>query len=392
MKHFSDKILRTTFILLLVIIPMLSATGQTYSSFIDSLVSLVRQDSMMENLKTFESLGVKSPGSAALTNTANWIESYYSNLGYEIIQRDSFNYNGKQLCNLIIEKAGTESPDKFVYLTSHYDTKNGPGANDNGSGTIILMEIARILKSVPTKTSIRFCHFSAEENGLIGSSHYVNTIAVPQRTDIKIVFNIDEVGGIKTEPNLFITCERDESAPTSNNTISAAYTDSLMTMTELYTSLQAKTYMAYGSDYVPFQEAGYIITGLYESNESPFVHTANDKIINMDTSYLFNVGQVVMCSTAEWATAYDVSTGLNHIKYDPFKLWPTITHNLITISNNNLLEPFEVSLFSTTGALLGQHYATGKLTITLSGYSKGIILVRIKSINGESFIKKVIVI
>lgn len=387
----SYKILRINFLLLLATCPLESVFSQTYSSFVDSLVSLVRQDSMMVNLKTFESLGVKSPGSAALTNTANWIEAYYSSLGYEIIQRDSFNYNGKQLCNLIIEKTGTETPDKFVYLTSHYDTKNGPGANDNGSGTIILMEIARILKAIPTKTSIRFCHFSAEENGLIGSSHYVNSIAVPQRTDIKIVFNIDEVGGIKTEPNLFITCERDESAPTSNNTVSAAYTDSLMTMTELYTTLQAKTYMAYGSDYVPFQEAGYIITGLYESNESSFVHTANDKIINMDTNYLFNVGQVVMCATAEWASAYDISTGFNHIKYDPFKLWPTITHHLITISNN-LLEPFEVSLFSTSGALLSQHHATGKLTINLSGYSKGMVLVRIKSANGESFIKKVIII
>lgn len=126
MKHLSTKTLRLIIFILFVISPTLKLSSQNYSSFIDSLVSLVNQDSLMVNLKKFESLGVKSPGSVALTNTANWIESYYKDLGYSIIQRDSFTYNGKKLCNLIIDKEGTETPDKYVYLTSHYDTKNGP--------------------------------------------------------------------------------------------------------------------------------------------------------------------------------------------------------------------------------------------------------------------------
>ena len=346
----------------------------------------------MVNLKKFESLGVKSPGSVALTNTANWIESYYKDLGYSIIQRDSFTYNGKKLCNLIIDKEGTETPDKYVYLTSHYDTKNGPGANDNGSGTVILMEAARILKSIPIKTSLRFCHFSAEENGLIGSTHYVNTIAVPQRIDIKIVFNIDEVGGVKTEPNLYITCERDESAPSANNAISAAYTDSLMSLTETYTPLLAKTYMAYGSDYVPFQEAGYTITGLYESNESPFVHTINDKIINMDTNYLLNVAQVVMAGTAEWVKPFVITIGTDQIKDDPFRLWPTVTSDFISINHTHLSEPFKVAIFSSTGALISQQETTGSILIDMSRQAKGMFFIQITTGNGLVIMKRVIVI
>lgn len=392
MKHLSTKTLRLIIFILFVISPTLKLSSQNFSSFIDSLVSLVNQDSLMVNLKKFESLGVKSPGSVALTNTANWIESYYKDLGYSIIQRDSFTYNGKKLCNLIIDKEGTETPDKYVYLTSHYDTKNGPGANDNGSGTVILMEAARILKSIPIKTSLRFCHFSAEENGLIGSTHYVNTIAVPQRIDIKIVFNIDEVGGVKTEPNLYITCERDESAPSANNAISAAYTDSLMSLTETYTPLLAKTYMAYGSDYVPFQEAGYTITGLYESNESPFVHTINDKIINMDTNYLLNVAQVVMAGTAEWVKPFVITIGTDQIKDDPFRLWPTVTSDFISINHTHLSEPFKVAIFSSTGALISQQETTGSILIDMSRQAKGMFFVQITTGNGLVIMKRVIVI
>ncbi len=87
--------------------------------------------------------------------------------------------------------------------------------SDNGSGTSILLEAARILKDVPTEYSIKFIHFSGEEQGLKGSYHYADNIAYQgsiRNLDIKLVFNIDQVGGQIGNNNTTITCEKIQAA------------------------------------------------------------------------------------------------------------------------------------------------------------------------------------
>src|SRR5690606_31892333 len=83
------------------------------------------------------------------------------------------------------------------------------GVNDNGSGTSAILEIARILKDIQTEYSIKFIHFTAEELGLIGSQFYVQNTVVPQNLNIKLVLNIDEIGGVAGQTNDTITSERD---------------------------------------------------------------------------------------------------------------------------------------------------------------------------------------
>ena len=56
----------------------------------------------------------------------------------------------------------------MITLTSHHDSVPGaPGANDNASGTAMVLELARVLKNLPTDTEVRFITFGAEELGLI---------------------------------------------------------------------------------------------------------------------------------------------------------------------------------------------------------------------------------
>jgi aminopeptidase YwaD len=87
----------------------------------------------------------------------------------------------------------------------HYGTRNSstegqvhPGADDNASGTAVLMELARRLSASDIKPSrtIVFAAFSAEELGLFGSRHYVNHPAVPL-SSIKAMINLDMVGRLR---------------------------------------------------------------------------------------------------------------------------------------------------------------------------------------------------
>ncbi len=78
--------------------------------------------------------------------------------------------------NTIAEIKGTEFPDEYIILSAHFDSwDGGTGATDNGTGTITMMEAARILKAVypNPKRTILVGHWGSEEQGLNGSSAFV---------------------------------------------------------------------------------------------------------------------------------------------------------------------------------------------------------------------------
>lgn len=78
--------------------------------------------------------------------------------------------------NTVGEIRGKEKPDEFVVVGAHIDSWDlGQGTTDNGTGTCVVLETARILAKcgVTPKRTIRFCLFSGEEQGLHGSRAYV---------------------------------------------------------------------------------------------------------------------------------------------------------------------------------------------------------------------------
>jgi len=72
-----------------------------------------------------------------------------------------------------------------------------PGADDNASGTAMVMELARKLKTTHPKRSILFVHFSGEEEGLLGSAHWIQHPTVPLPS-IKFMVNFDMIGRLDT--------------------------------------------------------------------------------------------------------------------------------------------------------------------------------------------------
>jgi len=267
------------------------------------IVERVSADSVLTTLRTLETLGVKSAGSSALRATADWLVDRFSAFGYTDIVRQDVVFRDHTLQNIIVTKRGAVDPDRFLVIDGHYDTIRGPGVNDNGSGVAVILETARLLADIECDISIRFIAFTAEEIGLIGSRAYVNQIVVPETMDIALVLNIDEVGGVAGEDNTVVTCERDEGQPLENNAASAACTDTLAALTRAYSSLDTRIAHAYGSDYVPFEDAGYVITGFYETNESDYPHTPDDVLANMDPGYVTQIARATVAAVLHFARA-----------------------------------------------------------------------------------------
>jgi Zn-dependent M28 family amino/carboxypeptidase len=101
----------------------------------------------------------------------------------------------RQTENIIAEIRGGRTADNVVMVGAHLDSvAEGPGINDNGSGSAAILEVAKLIaKSKPTNT-VRFAWWGAEELGLIGSQSYVDSLSESELDRIALYLNFDMVG------------------------------------------------------------------------------------------------------------------------------------------------------------------------------------------------------
>jgi Zn-dependent M28 family amino/carboxypeptidase len=98
--------------------------------------------------------------------------------------------------NIFAESASGDDSN-VVMAGAHLDSvQDGAGINDNGSGSAALLEVALQLaeQSVTTTNTVRFAWWGAEESGLVGSDHYVDTLTAAEREDIALYLNFDMIG------------------------------------------------------------------------------------------------------------------------------------------------------------------------------------------------------
>lgn len=361
--------------------------AQEHNSYHQALVNQVNSTNIINYLTEFEDFGIKTLGSEAQQNTLNWLINHYQNWGYtdiETQQVSAFGYTGY---NLIVTKKGTVYPDTYIIIDAHYDTINGPGTNDNGSGTSILLEIARILAQVKSEYSIKFIHFTAEEWGLIGSQQYVEEIVIPEDLDIKLVFNIDEVGGVAGMDNNLVVCEQDESSPHYNDGDSSIATIELANCMELYSDLGTVFNYAYSSDYMPFQQEGFVITGLYEFNESPYPHTSQDVLVNMDTEYVYQIAKGSLGALAYFAKVFQ-DLSVKDEKEKKMTIYPNPVNRFLQIQSQNTEAWVNYQLIDTSGKVVLKTKKKGNQDFQwdISSLSNGVYILK-----SAQFSQKIIV-
>ncbi|MFM7021808.1 MAG: M28 family metallopeptidase [Flavobacteriales bacterium] len=179
--------------------------------------------------------------------------------------------------NVIGYIRGKEQPDSFIIISAHYDHlgKMGaatyfPGANDNASGTSMLLNFVKYFSQNPPKCSIAFIAFSGEEVGLLGSSYYVVHPLFPLK-QIKIQVNIDIIGDagdgitvVNGKP-----FEKEFSVLTSIND------------EKKYLPNIQKRGEAANSDHYPFYNKGVKALFIYSRGKSTAYHDVNDHFKNL---------------------------------------------------------------------------------------------------------------
>lgn len=150
-------------------LPQEFASSLDMNFFKDNLAKLSGEKAVL--IKGEEVFIKERKSTASLDAARELLKSEYEKLGFTV----SFQPFGGGV-NFIAEKLGTVSPQKVLVLSSHIDSVGNKGANDNGTGTIGLLTVARVLATKSFSSTIRILGFDREEIGLVGSDAYVATI------------------------------------------------------------------------------------------------------------------------------------------------------------------------------------------------------------------------
>jgi Zn-dependent M28 family amino/carboxypeptidase len=158
--------------------------------------------------------------------------------------------------NVIADLPGRKSG--VVLLGGHLDSvANGPGINDNGSGSALVLEVARQARRlhVRPKHGLRFAFWGGEELGLLGSTSYVNGLSSKERSRILDVLNFDMVGS----PNYGRIVYTADGAPRGSQRIENAFR-AYFAARKLPVEGES---LGGASDHAAFERAGIPVGGLF---------------------------------------------------------------------------------------------------------------------------------
>lgn len=167
--------------------------------------------------------------------------------------------------NVIAETASGNDAN-VVMLGAHLDSvTEGPGINDNASGSAALLEIALELKDTAVTNKVRFAWFSAEELGLIGSTKYVEGLTASEKASISLYVNADMV----SSPNYMLGVydgdgsKFGQKGPKGSELIESMLHDFFASqgLKSVETELSGR------SDYAAFSAAGIAVGGVFTGAE-----------------------------------------------------------------------------------------------------------------------------
>ena len=164
--------------------------------------------------------------------------------------------------NVVADLPGRRN-GRVVLLGAHLDSvANGPGINDNGSGSALVLELARQLRRLGVRPALglRFAWWGAEELGLHGSSAYVGDLSSSERTRIAAVLNFDMVGSPNFARFVYDGAGQPAGSQRIEDAFRAYFASRRLPVTEIA--------LGGASDHAPFAQAGIAVGGLFTGADS----------------------------------------------------------------------------------------------------------------------------
>ncbi|WP_107062694.1 M28 family metallopeptidase [Streptomyces hygroscopicus] len=273
--------------------PAADATVPTRAAAPDIDIAAVKADLGELQSIADENGGNRAHGEAGYEKSLDFIKGKLDEAGFTTSVQE-FTSGGAKGYNLVADWPGGDD-GKVVMAGSHLDSvQAGPGINDNGSGSAAILEVALAVAKADLQPAkhLRFAWWGDEEDGMVGSTHYVDSLASDEASKIDSYLNFDMLGS--PNPGYFVYDDDPE--------LEKVFTDWYAAKdiaTEPETEGDGR------SDHAPFKDAGVRVGGLFSGAETtksqaqadqwggtageafdPCYHSACDTVSNIDDKAL----------------------------------------------------------------------------------------------------------
>jgi hypothetical protein len=247
-------------------------------------------------------------GSKHITQPGNGMAIEYlveklREFGYEP-ELQWFEPRGTRTANVVVRIPGTVSPDVVYAVSAHFDSNlRSPGADDNTSATVGLLEMARVLAGHPLPATVEVAFFTGEEAGLLGSREYVRR-AVESEKKLVGALNNDMVGWSGD-------FRLDNTIRYSNDGIRDLQHGAAVLFSDLIT-YDARYYKS--TDAAAYYDAyGDIVGGIgsYPILASPHYHQVHDVLETVNHQLIAEVAKVTVASAMLMASSPSRLTGVS---------------------------------------------------------------------------------
>lgn len=241
------------------------------------------------------------------------LESY----GYQPEQRE-YRASGRN----ILANLPAESPtDEYILLGAHMDSVRNAGADDNASGSLAVLEAARVLKDLPgRKVNLIFAWFDEEELGLIGSKALAKDFR-KQGLKISSVHTLDMVGW-DSDHDLAVEIEQPD-GPLWDYYKMVNQTHELNL--PLFRTSSGST------DHVAFRQQGFTSVGLCEEwvngDTTPNYHRRGDRFASINFDYLTQVTRLTVAAVGDLARKVPEPLIQTRVPHDRFPSRPRLSHS-----------------------------------------------------------------
>jgi len=279
-------------------------------------VSPAAIDGYWSDLTANPPTGTRFSRSQGCRDASTYCHDVFAGLGLSAGYQD---WDASHAPNAIGTLEGAIDPTRVYVVIGHVDdlpsSGAAPGADDNASGTVNVLESARALGCWATRSTVKFVACTGEEQGLLGSDAYAAD-ALLRGEDIRGVINMDMIGwegnGAPDPENLDLNFNG------PSQWLGEAFAAAAMTYG---TGLAVDAFYCpslNASDHAPFWERGYPAVCGITDNEGycghggnyPYYHQSNDTLANCgDRQFFYSVVRTSVATLAELAGAFKISFG-----------------------------------------------------------------------------------
>jgi hypothetical protein len=280
----------------------------SFANLVQGMILQISESTVSNYISTLAGFGPRVTGSTACDNAGTYIYNVFQGMGLEVRYQywSSGSYSGKNVeATIYGENTGS---DEIYIVCGHYDSVPGsPGADDNAAGTAAVLAAAKVMSDFKFSHTVRFVAFDGEEQGLIGSSYYVEE-AYNNEDNIVAALNADMIGYAESPDD----ASKIKIFHDGGSSWIMGYTDLVSQTYDEFIGLDIiDAGYASNSDHYRFWQYGYNAIMYHEYHFNPYYHSPQDTIDKMDLDYDMRVSRLIAATLAELAEPQESGNGGN---------------------------------------------------------------------------------